>query len=156
MDEAIIQYIKRNYNLMIGERTAEEIKMKIGAALNHTDERLMEVKGRDMVSSLPKTFMLSSKETVKALNESVSAIVEAVKLTLENTPPELAADIMERGIVMTGGGALLRGLDVLLRKETGIPVFIADGALSCVALGTGMALESLDLLQKNLVSSRGR
>lgn len=156
MDEAIIQYIKRNYNLMIGERTAEEIKMKIGAALNHTDERLMEVKGRDLVSSLPKTFMLSSKETVKALAEPVGAIVEAVKLTLENTPPELAADIMERGIVMTGGGALLRGLDVLLRKETGIPVFVAENVLSCVALGTGMALENLDVLEKNLVSSRRR
>ena len=156
MDEAIIQYIKRNYNLMIGERTAEEIKMRIGAALNHTDERLMEVKGRDLVSSLPKTFMLSSKETVKALSEPVSSIVEAVKMTLEHTPPELAADIMERGIVMTGGGALLRGLDVLLRKETGIPVFIAENALSCVALGTGMALESLDVLEKSLVSSRRR
>ena len=156
MDEAIIQYIRRNYNLMIGERTAEEIKMKIGAALNHTDERLMEVKGRDLVSSLPKTFMLSSKETVKALAEPVGSIIDAVKMTLEHTPPELAADIMERGIVMTGGGALLRGLDVLLRKETGIPVFIAENALSCVVIGTGKALESLDVLEKHLVSSRRR
>jgi cell shape determining protein, MreB/Mrl family len=156
MDEAIIQYIKRNYNLMIGERTAEEIKIKIGAALSHTDERRMEVKGRDLVSSLPKTFMFSSNDTVKALSEPVGAIVDAVKMTLEHTPPELAADIMERGIVMTGGGALLRGLDVLLRKETGIPVFIADDALSCVALGTGKALESLDILEKSLMSSKQR
>ena len=156
MDEALIQYVKKTYNLMIGERTAEEIKIRIGAALYHTDERMMEVRGRDLISSLPKTFMFSSRETVKALGEPVSAIVEAVKLTLEQTPPELASDIMERGIVLTGGGALLKGLDVLLRKETGIPVFIAENPLSCVALGTGKALESLDILEKTLVSTRRR
>lgn len=153
MDEAIVQYIKRTYNLMIGERTAEEIKITIGAALLMEPEK-MDIRGRDLVSGLPKTLTISAEEVQKALTEPVFSIIEAVKVTLEKTPPELAADIMDRGIVMTGGGSLLQGLDKLLNQETGMPVHIAEEPLSCVALGTGKALESLDVLKRILVSPK--
>ena len=148
MDESIVQYIKRTYNLMIGERTAEEIKMSIGAAIVPDADRSMDIRGRDLVSGLPKTLNIKASEVQQALNEPVMGIIEAVKVTLEKTPPELASDIMDRGIVMTGGGSLLRGLDRLLSRETGMPVHISDDALSCVALGTGKALESIDLLKQ--------
>ncbi|EAX48112.1 cell shape determining protein, MreB/Mrl family [Thermosinus carboxydivorans Nor1] len=154
LDEAIIQYIKRTYNLMIGERTAEEIKISIGSAIVPAEDETMEIRGRDLVTGLPKTLPIRATEIQRALSEPVFGIIEAVKVTLEKTPPELAADIMDRGIVMTGGGSLLRGLDKLLNKETGMPVHIAEDALSCVALGTGKALESIDLLKRVLMSPK--
>ncbi|CUH97444.1 Rod shape-determining protein MreB [Propionispora sp. 2/2-37] len=154
MDEAIVQYIKRTYNLMIGERTAEEVKVTIGAALIPEVDESMDIRGRDLVTGLPKTLTIRAREVQQALNEPVSGIIEAVKVTLEKTPPELASDIMDRGIVMTGGGSLLRGLDRLLSRETGMPVHIAEDALSCVGIGTGKALESIDLLKRVLMSPK--
>lgn len=154
MDDAIIQHIKRTYNLMIGERTAEQIKMEIGNAYPLAKTETFEVRGRDLVSGLPKTVLITSEEIYKALSEPVSAIIDAIKVTLEKTPPELAADIMDRGIVMAGGGSLLRGLDKLVSEQTGMPVHIADEPLSCVALGTGKALEDLDLWKKVLLNPR--
>ncbi|QJW45285.1 rod shape-determining protein [bacterium BFN5] len=154
MDEAIVQYIKRTYNLMIGERTAEEVKITVGAAIAPEVDESMDIRGRDLVTGLPKTLTIRAREVQQALSEPVSGIIEAVKVTLEKTPPELASDIMDRGIVMTGGGSLLRGLDVLLSKETGMPVHIADEALSCVGEGTGRALESIDLLKRVLMTPK--
>lgn len=153
LDESIVQYVKRTYNLMIGERTAEEIKISIGSALQLGEDK-MDIRGRDLVSGLPKTLTISADEVQKALTEPVFSIIEAVKVTLEKTPPELASDIMDRGIVMTGGGSLLKGLDLLLNQETGMPVHIAEEPLSCVALGTGKALESIDVLKRILVSPK--
>ncbi|MDP9018670.1 MAG: rod shape-determining protein [Candidatus Eremiobacteraeota bacterium] len=138
LDEAIIRYIRRVYNLMIGERTAEEVKIKIGSAYRLENELAMEIRGRDLINGLPKTVKITSEEIREALAEPVGSIVEAVKSVLEKTPPELAADIIDRGVILTGGGALLRGLDKLLAEVCGIPVIIADDPLSCVALGTGM------------------
>ncbi|SEO27097.1 MULTISPECIES: rod shape-determining protein [Propionispora] len=154
MDEAIVQYIKRTYNLMIGERTAEEVKVNIGAAIIPEVDETMDIRGRDLVTGLPKTLTIRAREVQQALNEPVSGIIEAVKVTLEKTPPELASDIMDRGIVMTGGSSLLRGLDRLLSRETGMPVHIAEDALSCVGIGTGKALESIDLLKRVLMSPK--
>ncbi len=154
MDEAIVQYIKRTYNLMIGERTAEAVKMEIGSALLTTGGEAMDVRGRDLVTGLPKTLNIKAEEVLYALSEPVASIIEAVKVTLEKTPPELASDIMDRGIVMTGGGSLLRGLDLLLSKETGMPVHIAEDALSCVANGTGKALESIEILKRVIMSPK--
>ncbi|OEF98346.1 rod shape-determining protein [Desulfuribacillus alkaliarsenatis] len=145
MDDAIIQHIKREYNLMIGERTAEQLKMTIGSAIAMDDKEGTSVRGRDLVTGLPKTLDISSAEISEALADTVYSIVEAVKVTLEKSPPELAADIIDRGIVMTGGGALLQNLDRLLSKETGIPVIVAEQALDCVAIGTGKALENIHL-----------
>lgn len=139
-DDAIMRYVKKEYNMMIGERTAEEIKMNIGTAIRGRREGSMEVRGRDLLSGLPKTVRMSAVETGEALNEPVEAIVQCVKAVLETTPPELAADIMDRGIVMTGGGALLYALDELIQKETGIPTYLAEDPLSCVALGTGKSV----------------
>lgn len=154
MNEAITQYIKRRYNLMIGERTAVDIKCGIGSAFPTGKEDVREVRGRDLLTGLPKVIQLGSKEVMEALTEPVASIVEAVKMTLERTPPELAADILDRGIVMSGGGALLRGIDRLLSEETGMPVQVADDPLTCVARGTGIALESLGLLSNVLISNR--
>ncbi len=154
MDEAIVQYVKRTYNLMIGERTAEEVKIKIGSAILLKADEQIDVRGRDLVTGLPKTLVIKASEVQLALSEPVAGIIEAVKVTLEKTPPELASDIMDRGIVMTGGGSLLRGLDRLLNKETGMPVHIAEDALSCVAAGTGGALESIDLLKRVLMTTK--
>ncbi|MBP2662493.1 MAG: mreB [Firmicutes bacterium] len=154
MDEAIVQYIKRTYNLMIGERTAEEVKITIGAAILLKVDEQFDVRGRDLVTGLPKTLTIKASEVQLALSEPVASIIEAVKVTLEKTPPELASDIMDKGIVMTGGGSLLRGLDLLLNKETGMPVHIAEDALSCVAAGTGGALESIDLLKRVLMTTK--
>lgn len=147
MDEAIIQYVKRTYNLIIGERMAEEIKITVGSALAVAGIKEMNIRGRDVLTGLPKAILLSAAEVREALAEPVAAIIDAVQITLERTPPELTADIMERGIVLTGGGALLRGLDKLLTRETGIAVYIADDPLTCVVKGTGKALESLQLLK---------
>ncbi|NLY90150.1 MAG: rod shape-determining protein [Firmicutes bacterium] len=152
MNEAIAQYIKRSYNLMVGEQTAEEIKRTVGSAYPQKEEESIEVRGRDLVTGLPKVITLSSREVMEALAEPVGTIVEAVKMTLEKTPPELAADILDRGIVMSGGGALLRGLDRLLAEETEMPVQVAEDPLTCVARGTGLALDALDELRKVLIS----
>lgn len=147
MDEAIIQHIKRKYNLLIGERTAELIKMTIGNAYPSEEATTMEVKGRDLVAGVPRTLQVSSDEIRDALSEPVNAIVEAIKVTLERTPPELAGDIADRGMVLAGGGALLKGLDLLLREETGLPVFVAEDPLSAVVMGAGKVLEELDMLR---------
>lgn len=154
MDDAIINYIRKNYNLMIGERTAEAIKMEIGAAGEPEGIENMEIRGRDLLTGLPKTIEITADEISKALHDTVYAIVDAVKLTLENTPPELAADIMDRGIVLTGGGALLRNLDKVIAEETKMPVLIAEDPLDCVAIGTGKALEHIDLFKNKAKESR--
>jgi len=154
MDESIVNYIKKEYNLMIGERTAEDIKIKIGSAYPKPEEESLEVKGRDLITGLPKTITVTSKEIREALKEPVNSIIEAIKVTLEKTPPELAADIMDRGIVMTGGGSLLYGLDKLVNEETGMPVHVAENPLDCVALGTGKVLEEIDLLKRVLVTPK--
>jgi rod shape-determining protein MreB len=157
MDEAVIQYIKKKYNLMIGERTSEALKMEIGSATPSIDNEKMDIRGRDLITGLPKTIEIHSHEITDALQETVSSIVEAVKVTLEKSPPELAADIMDRGIVLTGGGALLRNLDKLLSDETGMPVLVAENALDCVAIGTGRALENLHLFKsKSGITARSR
>lgn len=140
MDECIVQYMRRVYNLMIGERTAEDIKISIGSAYRLAEEKKLAVKGRDLVAGLPKTLMVTSEEIREALQEPVSAIVDGVRITLEKCPPELSADLVDRGIVLAGGGAMLRGLDRLLSEQTGLPVTLADDPLSAVAEGTGMAL----------------
>ena len=145
MDQAIIQHMKRVYNLMIGVRTAEDIKIQIGSAYpEENNEVFTEVKGRDLVSGLPKTIKVSSREIRTALQEPVTSIVEAVRSTLERCPPELAADLIDRGIMLAGGGSLLRGLDRLISEETGLPVFVADDALKAVANGTGVVLQEMD------------
>lgn len=154
LDEAIVQYIKREYSLMIGERTAESVKMQIGSAFLETVDRKMEITGRNLVTGLPKTQVIASSEIYHALSEPVSTIIEGIKTTLEKTPPELASDIMLHGITLTGGGALLLGLDKLIKLETQIPVAIAENPLDCVAHGTGMAIENFDLLKSVFISSR--
>lgn len=151
IDEVIIRHIKTAYSLMIGDRTAEEIKTRIGSAYPMEPELSMEVRGRDLVAGLPKTIMVTSDEIREALTDPIMAIVEKVKRVLEQTPPELAADIIERGIVLTGGGALLRGLDKLLSAATNIPVYVAEDPLSCVAIGTGRALEELRAIRESAV-----
>jgi rod shape-determining protein MreB and related proteins len=148
MDETVVNYIKRKYNLLIGERTGEAIKIQLGSAVPLGEKLTVEVKGRDLVAGIPKTLLINDAEIREALAEPVSNIVETVKIALERTPPELAADIVDKGIVLAGGGALLRGLDVLLREETGLPVAIAEDPLSAVVLGTGYLLDALDLLRR--------
>ena len=148
MDEAIINYVKRKYNLLIGERTAELIKIAIGTAYATEDLKVMEVKGRDLVAGVPKTLEIKSDEVMEALQEPINAVVESVKVALERTPPELAADIVDKGIVMVGGGALLSNLDILLRETTGLPVMVAEDPLTAVALGTGRCLDELRLLRE--------
>lgn len=149
MDAAIMQYVKRKYNLLIGERTSEIIKTTIGNAYPDADDiATIEVKGRDLVSGIPKILAIDSDEVREAISEQIDAIVETVKIALEQTPPELAADIVDRGIVLTGGGALLKNLDRLLREETGLPVTIADDPLSTVARGSGMALDNIEMLKQ--------
>lgn len=148
MDEAIVAHIKRRYNLMVGYRTAEEIKLQIGSAYQSEKGIIYAIRGRDLLTGLPKTVEITTEEIQEALYEPVTAIVEAVKSCLEKTPPELAADIMDRGIMMAGGGSLLRNLDKLISDETGIPVHLAEDPLSCVALGTGRVLEDADTMRK--------
>jgi rod shape-determining protein MreB len=154
MDEAIIAYIRRNHNLLIGEGSAERIKKEIGSACPPEDGegRTMEIKGRDLMNGVPKELIVSERQIAESLAEPVGAIIEAVKVALEHTAPELAADIVDKGIVLTGGGALLSNLDYVLRHATGLPVSIADDPLSCVALGTGRALEEMPKL-KNVLTS---
>jgi len=154
MDEAIISYLKKTYNLMIGETSAENIKIKIGSAYPLEEELVIEVKGRDLVAGLPKTLTVSSEEIREALSEPVSGILEAIRTTLERTPPELLADLIDRGLIMAGGGALLRGLDKLISEETGLPVHVADDPLTAVALGTGKVLDNLNVLKQLEISPR--
>jgi len=156
IDDAIINYIKKEHNLMVGERTAEEIKLSIGSAYPTGEEQKMDIRGRDLVSGLPKNVVISSDEIFVAMSEPMSAIIDAIKYTLEKTPPELAADIMNRGIYLAGGGALIRGLDKLITEETGMPVKIADNALDCVVTGAGNVAENLDVLKEILTSRRMR
>jgi len=148
MDDGIIQYLKRKYSLLIGERTAERVKVEVGSAYPLKEEIQVEIKGRDLIEGVPKTLATTDEEIREALAEPVSTIVEAVKSALERTPPELSADIMDKGIVLSGGGAMLRGLDQRLRNETGLPVVIAEDPLSSVVLGTGKVLEDINLLRK--------
>lgn len=151
MDHAIMEYLKKTYNLLIGERTSEEIKIRIGSAYPLEEELTMDVRGRDLIAGLPKTITVTSEEIRESLQESVQAIVDAAKMTLENTPPELSADLIDRGIVMAGGGSLLRGLDKRLAEETGLPVHIADDPLTAVVLGTGQTLNMPARLRRRLV-----
>jgi rod shape-determining protein MreB len=149
MDECIVQYMRRVYNLMIGERTAEEIKITIGSAYPLSEERTLEVKGRDLVAGLPKTLTVTSEEIRDALQEPVSSIVDAIRITLEKCPPELSADLVDRGLILAGGGAMLCGLDKLVASQTGLPVTLADDPLSSVAEGTGVVLNELNFLAKS-------
>src|SRR5213592_4954042 len=156
LDDAIIQYIKKEYSLALGERTSEEIKIALGSAWPLEEELHAEIRGRDLVTGLPKTIVTSTEEIRRAIEEPVSAIVDAVKVTLDKTPPELAADIMEQGIVLTGGGALLHGIDARLSAETGMPIVIAPDPLHAVAIGSGQSLEEFDALKGVLISSSSR
>jgi rod shape-determining protein MreB len=148
LDEAIISYVKKEYKLMIGSQTAEEVKLEIGSAAPLPEEVTTEIRGRDMVTGLPKTIMLSSAEVRSALEEPMQQIIDAVKSTLDKTPPELASDIMDRGIMMAGGGSLLQGLDERLRRETEMPIHVAESPLTCVAVGSGRSLEEFEVMQK--------
>ncbi len=156
MDDAIVQHVRRTYNLLIGERTAEEIKQRIGTAYEEQADagESLDVRGRDLVTGLPQTVNVTAREIYEALGEPIASIVEAVKVTLERTPPELAADIMDKGIVMAGGGSLLSGLDRLLTDETGMPVYLAEDPLTAIVMGTGIALEHFGLLQRVLISQK--
>jgi len=156
LDDAIIQYIKKEYSLALGERTAEEIKIALGSAYPLEEEMRAEIRGRDLVTGLPKTIVTSTEEVRRAIDEPVTAIVDSVKVTLDKTPPELAADIMEAGIVLTGGGAMLHGLDVRLRAETGMPIVIANNPLFSVALGAGQCLEEFNVLRQVLSGNNDR
>jgi rod shape-determining protein MreB len=156
MDEAIISHVKREYKLLIGNQTAEEIKLEVGSAFRMKEEVQAEVRGRDMLTGLPKTVIISSEEVRHALEEPVSQIVDAIKSTLDKTPPELAADIMDRGIVLAGGGALLNGLDERLRHESQMPVQLAESPLTCVAVGSGRSLELLEVMQRTSKSAKSR
>jgi rod shape-determining protein MreB len=153
MDEAIINYVKRKYNLLIGERSAENIKIHIATAYPADEPKSMEVKGRDLVAGVPKTLEIKSEEVCEALAEPINAIVESVKMALERTPPELSADIVDKGIVMVGGGSMLSNLDVLLRETTGLPVMLAEDPLTAVAIGTGRCLDELRLLKEVTIRS---
>ncbi|MCE5312381.1 MAG: rod shape-determining protein [Nitrospiraceae bacterium] len=153
MDEAIIAYMKRKYNLMIGERTAEQIKIDLGSAYPTNAVEPMEIKGRDLISGIPKAISVTETEVREALQESISVILDTIKVTLENTPPELAADIVDNGIVLAGGGALLRGLDILIREHTGVPVIVPEDPLTAVVRGCGKMLDKLDLLQRVAINN---
>lgn len=148
MDEAIVNYLKRRFNVLIGERTAEQIKIAIGSAYPEEEIRTMQVKGRDLVAGIPKTIEVTSEEIREAMQEPINAIVEAVRLALEKTPPELAADIVDKGIVLVGGGALIRNLDILLREETGLPILVAENPLTAVVMGSGRVLDDPYLLRE--------
>ncbi len=156
MDDAIIQHLKKTYNLLIGERMAEEVKIKIGSAYPLEEEMTMEVRGRDLVAGLPKTVTISSEEVRESLAEPIAAIMEAVRITLERTPPELSADLIERGMILAGGGGLLRGLDKLISEQTGLPVHIADDPITAVALGTGIVLSEIKYLKKVTVTTAAK
>jgi rod shape-determining protein MreB len=151
MDETIADYIKRKYNLAIGEQTAEEIKIKIGTAIPEKEQKEIEIRGRDLISGLPKNIKIFSNEVCEAISDTLSEIIQAIKLTLRETPPELSADIMNKGMVLTGGGSLLGNLPALIEKTIGIPVILADEPMLCVAKGTGIILENLDIYKKVLM-----
>jgi rod shape-determining protein MreB len=153
IDECIVQFMRRSYNLLIGERTAEEIKMRIGSAVELDEELSIVAKGRDLVVGIPRAIEINSIEIREAISEPVSQIVDAVKVALEKTPPELAADIRDRGIILTGGGALLRGLEIRLQQETSLPIILADDPLTCVVRGTGKVLEDFETYQAVLLKS---
>jgi rod shape-determining protein MreB and related proteins len=150
MDEAIVTYVKRRHNLTIGERTAEEIKMAIGSAIPLRNELAMEVRGRDQITGLPKTVVMTSNEVTTALQDTLVTIVGAVRTVLEKTPPEMASDVVDRGIILTGGGSLLRGLDELVAEQSNVPCQVADNPLDCVAIGAGAALDYLDVIKRSL------
>ncbi len=156
LDQAIISYIKKEYSLALGERTAEEIKIALGSAVELEEELQAEIRGRDLITGLPKTILVSTEEIRMAIEEPIAAVVDAVKVTLDNTPPELSADIMEQGIVLTGGGALLTGIDKRIFQETGMPIIVADNPLDCVVNGSGQTLEEFDALKRVLISSSNR
>jgi rod shape-determining protein MreB and related proteins len=156
LDDAIINYVKREYKLMIGQQTAEEVKLEIGSAYPLDEEVQAEIRGRDLVSGLPKTVVLTSEEVRLALEEPLQAIIDAVKETLDRTPPELAADIMDRGIMLAGGGSLLQGLDERLRDETQMPAHLAESPLTCVAVGSGRSLEEFEAIHRSNQNSRQR
>ena len=151
LDESIVNFVKKEYNLMIGERTAEDVKIQIGSAFISDTDESMQIRGRDLVTGLPKTITITSSEILEALREPITSILEGIKATLEKTPPELASDIIENGIMLTGGGALLKGLDKLIMNETGMPVHIAENPLDCVALGTGKSVEDKEIFDKVLM-----
>jgi rod shape-determining protein MreB len=152
-DEAIASYVRRKYNLMIGEQTAEEVKLTIGSALSLEESTQMEVKGRDQVAGLPRTISITSEEVTEALAEPLSSVVGVVKSVLEQTPPELASDIIDRGMVLTGGGALLRNVDRMLTQETGVPCYVAENPMACVALGAGRALDMYDAIRRSMAAA---
>jgi rod shape-determining protein MreB and related proteins len=156
LDEAIVSFVKKEFSLALGERTAEEIKITLGSAYPLEQELHAEIRGRDLVSGLPKTIVVSTEEIRRAIEEPVSAIIDAVKVTLDRTPPELAADIMEQGIVLTGGGALLHGLESRLLHETGMPIVVARDPLNCVAIGSGQCLEEFEALKRVLITTSTR
>ena len=152
IDEAIASYVRKKYNLMIGDRTAEDVKIAIGTALPLERDLTMDVRGRDLIAGLPRTIQVVSSEVMEALEPPLQQIIGAVRLVLEQTPPELSSDIIDKGMVMSGGGSLLRNIDKLLTQVTGVPCHVADNAMHCVALGTGIALEHFDFFKKSLVS----
>jgi rod shape-determining protein MreB len=154
LDLAISEFIKKKYNLAIGEQTAEELKIKIGTALPEKDERLLEIRGRDLILGLPRTIKISSNEICEAISDTLAEIIQVIKRVLRETPPELSADIMDKGMVLSGGGALLRNLDELIANSTGVPCFIAEEPLFCVAKGTGVVLENLDIYKKSIMSKK--
>ena len=156
LDQAINSFVKKEYSLALGERTAEEIKIALGSAVELEEELQAEIRGRDLITGLPKTILVSTEEIRRAIEEPIAAIVDAVKVTLDNTPPELSADIMEQGIVLTGGGALLTGIDKRIFQETGMPIIVADNPLDCVVNGSGQTLEEFDALKRVLISSSNR
>ncbi|HDJ30492.1 rod shape-determining protein [bacterium] len=154
MDEAISDFIRKKYNLAIGDQTAEEIKIKIGTALPEKEKKYLEIRGRDLISGLPRNIKISSQEVCEAISDTLSEIIQVIKTVLRETPPELAADIMDKGMILSGGGALLRNIDKLISQRTGVPCFIAQDPLLCVAKGTGIVLESLDLYKRSIMSKR--
>jgi rod shape-determining protein MreB len=156
LDEALVAYVKKEFQLALGERTAEEIKIQLGSAFPLQEELRAEIRGRDLVTGLPKTVIISTEQIRQAIEEPVQAIVDAVKVTLDRTPPELAADIMEQGIVLTGGGAMLHGLEARLQNETGMPIVVARDPLNCVAIGAGQCLEEFEALKRVLITTSTR
>jgi rod shape-determining protein MreB len=153
-DEAILEYVRRKYNLAIGERTAEEIKINIGSALYMEDKLHLEIRGRDIVTGLPRSITVSSDDVTEAIQNELEAIISAAKKVLQKTPPELSADIIDKGIVLTGGSALLRNIDQLIARTTGVPVYVADDAMLCVAKGTGIALDNLDSYKRSILATK--
>ena len=154
MNLAVAEFIKKRHNLAVGEQTAEEVKIKVGTALPERKERVIEIRGRDMISGLPRTVKVSSNEVCRAIEGVLEEIIQSIKVVLRDTPPELASDIMDKGMVISGGGALLRNLDRLIAKATGVPCFLADESFFCVAKGTGAVLENLDVYKKSIMSKK--